>query len=54
MWISLVLFLTSLLVLFVCGRVFTKRYGGFSGDMYGFVIEVSELMLLNVALVAGL
>jgi cobalamin 5'-phosphate synthase/cobalamin synthase len=54
MWISLMLFITSLLVLFVCGRLFVKRYGGFSGDMYGFVIEVSELILLNVALVAGL
>ena len=31
-------------------RFFIKRYGGFTGDIYGFSIEVVELLLLNVAL----
>jgi cobalamin 5'-phosphate synthase/cobalamin synthase len=37
----------SLFVLVVCGWFFTKRYGGLNGDIYGFIIEVSELVLLN-------
>ncbi len=31
-------------------RFFIKRYGGFTGDIYGFNIEVIELLLLNVVL----
>jgi cobalamin synthase len=34
-------------------RFFIKRYGGFSGDMYGFTIEVVELLLLN-SIIVGL
>ena len=37
--------------LFVIKRFFLKRYGGFSGDIYGFSIEVIELILLNCAIV---
>ena len=40
----------SLLVLFFIKLFFIKRYGGFSGDMYGFSIEVTELILLNAIL----
>jgi cobalamin 5'-phosphate synthase/cobalamin synthase len=47
MWILLV---SSLLVLFVIKSFFIKRYGGFTGDIYGFSIEVTELILLNVLL----
>lgn len=47
---SWVLVLGSLLVLFVCAHFFKKRYGGFSGDMYGFMIECSELFLLQMIL----
>jgi len=32
-------------------QFFIKRYGGFTGDIYGFSIEVIELLLLNVVLV---
>ena len=32
-------------------RFFIKRYGGFTGDIYGFSIEVMELLLLNAVLV---
>ncbi|MCD6258279.1 MAG: adenosylcobinamide-GDP ribazoletransferase [Helicobacteraceae bacterium] len=49
-YFSWVLVLGSLLVLFVCARFFIKRYGGFSGDIYGFMIECSELFLLQLLL----
>jgi len=47
MYLALV---SALLVLFVIKSFFMKRYGGFTGDIYGFSIEVSELILLNVIL----
>lgn len=47
------LMFVSLFVLFVIKFFFTKRYGGFSGDIYGFTIEVTELILLNAVLVIG-
>ncbi len=40
----------SLLTLLFIKRFFIKRLGGFSGDIYGFLIEVTELVLLNVLL----
>ncbi len=40
----------SLLVLLTCSLFFIKRYGGFSGDIYGFTIEITELILLNAIL----
>ncbi|MDF1876279.1 adenosylcobinamide-GDP ribazoletransferase [Sulfurimonas sp. SAG-AH-194-L11] len=46
-----VLLLVTALLTFVIKHFFIKRYGGFSGDMYGFGIEVIELILLNVTLV---
>jgi cobalamin 5'-phosphate synthase/cobalamin synthase len=46
-WLALV---SALLVLFVIKSFFIKRYGGFTGDIYGFSIEVTELILLNVLL----
>jgi len=47
MYLALV---SALLVLFVIKSFFIKRYGGFTGDIYGFSIEVTELVLLNVIL----
>ncbi|WP_321779444.1 adenosylcobinamide-GDP ribazoletransferase [Sulfurimonas sp.] len=44
------LFILSILILFVIKTFFVKRYGGFSGDIYGFTIEVTELILLNAIL----
>jgi cobalamin 5'-phosphate synthase/cobalamin synthase len=41
----------SLLVLFSISVFFMKRYGGFSGDIYGFTIEVSELLLINLLMI---
>ena len=42
----------SLSVLTICAIFFIKRYGGFNGDIYGFTIEVTELILLNAILVS--
>ena len=47
---TLWLFALSLFVLFLVKSFFIKRYGGFSGDIYGFTIEVTELVLLNAIL----
>lgn len=47
---KLLLLVSALLVLFVIKSFFIKRYGGFTGDIYGFSIEVSELILLNFLL----
>lgn len=47
---KLLLLVSALLVLFVIKSIFVKRYGGFTGDIYGFTIEVTELFLLNLLL----
>lgn len=47
MWILL---FSTILVLLALKTFFIKRYGGFTGDIYGFSIEVTELVLLNVIL----
>ncbi|MCW9027270.1 MAG: adenosylcobinamide-GDP ribazoletransferase [Thiovulaceae bacterium] len=47
------LVLISLLTLFIISKFFVKRYGGLSGDIYGFIIELTELILLN-AVIFGL
>ena len=41
----------SLVIFLLMALVFVRRYGGMSGDMYGFVIEMSELALLHAILV---
>jgi len=48
---SFTLLVSMLLILFVIKRFFIKRYGGFTGDIYGFSIEVIELILLNTILI---
>jgi len=44
------LIFTSLITLWLIKNFFIKRYGGFTGDIYGFSIEVTELVLLNIIL----
>jgi cobalamin 5'-phosphate synthase/cobalamin synthase len=41
----------ALLTLAVCAKFFSARLGGMSGDIYGFCIELTELVLLNYLLV---
>lgn len=47
---SWLLLLFSLLTLLLIKGFFVRRLGGFSGDIYGFTIEVTELLLLNILL----
>lgn len=49
--LGFILLSTSLPLLLFLKFWFTKRFGGFSGDLYGFVIEATELLLLHVILV---
>jgi len=51
---GLLLLVISLLSLLFFKLWFTKRFGGFSGDLYGFMIEGSELILLHAILIWSL
>ena len=46
------LLVLSLLFGFVVSTLFVRRYGGLNGDMYGFLIETTELFLLNLLIMA--
>ena len=46
-----ILLLISLISLFLFKLWFTKRFDGFSGDLYGFMIEGTELILLHAVLI---
>lgn len=50
---SWLLLAASLSALLLVKRFFIRRLGGFSGDIYGFLIEVTELLLLNLLLVGA-
>jgi adenosylcobinamide-GDP ribazoletransferase len=43
----------ALIVLLLTGAFFTRRLGGFSGDVYGFLIEATEVALLHVLLIGA-
>jgi len=45
--------LISLLILLVSARFFISRIGGLTGDVYGFIIEVTELVLLNYIIIVN-
>ena len=51
---GLILLTASLISLSFFTFWFTRRFGGFSGDLYGFMIEGTELVLLHTVLVWGL
>ena len=46
-------FIISTLVLIISARFFTSRLGGLNGDTYGFIIEVTELALLNFIIISN-
>ena len=46
-------FVISLFVLVLSARFFTNRLGGLNGDVYGFIVEVSEVALLNYVIVSN-
>jgi len=46
-------FLVALFVLIVSAKFFTKRLAGLTGDVYGFIIEVTELALLNYIIIVN-
>nr|WP_275856486.1 adenosylcobinamide-GDP ribazoletransferase [Sulfurimonas sp. MAG313] len=48
---GLILLALALVSLFLFKLWFTKRFGGFSGDLYGFMIEGTELILLHGVIV---
>jgi len=48
---SISLFFIALFVLVLSGLFFSKRLGGLTGDIYGFIIELTELVLLNYLII---
>jgi cobalamin 5'-phosphate synthase/cobalamin synthase len=46
-------FVVSLFILLISARFFTARLGGLTGDIYGFIIEVTELALLNYIIIVN-
>lgn len=50
--IFLLLFVFTIVSTLVLCEFFKKKYDGLSGDMYGFVIEINELLLLNILVFA--
>lgn len=52
LWIyDLSLIIFCLLTLFILKLFFIKRYNGLCGDIYGFIIEITELILLNIIII---
>ncbi|MDF1875252.1 adenosylcobinamide-GDP ribazoletransferase [Sulfurimonas sp. SAG-AH-194-I05] len=47
-------FFVCLFILLLVGSFFKARLGGFNGDMYGFLIEVTEVALLNYVILTQL
>jgi len=44
-------FIVSSLLLIISAKFFTSRLGGLNGDVYGFIIELTELFLLNYIII---
>ena len=50
LYFSWLLVIISFLSFILIQRFFINRYGGLSGDIYGFIIETTELILLNIVI----
>ena len=48
---SFTLIFGALIALLLIARFFTQRLGGLSGDIYGLIIESTELLLLNIIII---
>ncbi|QOP40268.1 adenosylcobinamide-GDP ribazoletransferase [Sulfurimonas marina] len=48
---STLMLLISLVSMFIIAGLLIRRYKGLNGDMYGFIIEISELILLNYLII---
>jgi len=46
-------FIVAALILLVIAKFFTSRLRGLNGDIYGFIIEVTELALLNYIIISN-
>jgi cobalamin 5'-phosphate synthase/cobalamin synthase len=46
-------FIVAILLLLITARFFTSRLDGLNGDVYGFIIEVTELILLNYIIISN-
>ena len=46
-------FIISIFFLLLSARFFVKRLGGLNGDIYGFIIEITELALLNCIIISN-
>ncbi|MDH5464373.1 MAG: adenosylcobinamide-GDP ribazoletransferase [Thiovulaceae bacterium] len=51
---SLIMMAVSLITFILIERFFKYRYGGMTGDIYGFLIEVTEIILLNAVIIWNL
>lgn len=49
--VFLILFAVTVPASLLPGRWLSRRFGGLSGDMYGFIIEMNELLLLNILII---
>ena len=47
---ALILFIVALVTALLVSRYFVKKFDGLNGDIYGFIIEFTEVTLLQVAL----
>ena len=47
------MFLVALLILLLSAKFFTSRLGGLNGDIYGLIIELTELALLNYIIIVN-
>ena len=46
-------FFVALILLLIVAKFFTARVGGLNGDIYGFIIEITELALLNYIIISN-